>query len=100
MGSECLSEGCYTFEITDSYGDGICCSYGQGSFSVKLDGAEILSGGSFGSSASESFCANNSSPTQTPAPTKSPSKPPTKSPTKSPTESPTELSLDDPDWEK
>jgi hypothetical protein len=26
---------CYTFEITDAYGDGICCSYGTGYYKLK-----------------------------------------------------------------
>ncbi len=26
---------CYTFEITDVYGDGICCSYGNGYYKIK-----------------------------------------------------------------
>jgi hypothetical protein len=39
---------CYTFEILDAYGDGICCSYGNGAYSVK-DAANntLLSGGEF-----------------------------------------------------
>ena len=28
---ECLVDGCYDFNIFDTYGDGICCSYGNGS---------------------------------------------------------------------
>ena len=39
---------CYTFEITDSYGDGICCSYGNGAYSlVDANGTTIASGGEF-----------------------------------------------------
>lgn len=38
--------GCYVFTINDSYGDGICCSYGNGSYSVSYDGTPIGSGGS------------------------------------------------------
>lgn len=37
--------GCYVFTIYDSYGDGICCSYGNGSYSVSYDGTVIGSGG-------------------------------------------------------
>ena len=37
--------GCYLFVINDSYGDGICCSYGQGSYAVSYDGVEVASGG-------------------------------------------------------
>lgn len=50
----------YTFEITDSYGDGICCSYGSGYYEIKVDGSTIVGGsgsgtGGFGSSGSETF---------------------------------------------
>ena len=48
----CLSDDGYTFEISDSYGDGICCGYGNGSYSLTLDetGQVLASGGDFGSS--------------------------------------------------
>ena len=40
---------CYTFEIYDSYGDGICCAYGDGAYSlVDANGTTIASGGEFG----------------------------------------------------
>ena len=39
---------CYTFTIFDSFGDGICCSYGNGSYSVTYGGSVVASGGSFG----------------------------------------------------
>lgn len=45
----------YTFSIFDSYGDGICCGYGQGSYTVTLDGVQVASGGAFGSSESTTF---------------------------------------------
>ena len=39
---------CYSFVIYDSYGDGICCTYGNGSYTVKdAAGVTIASGGSF-----------------------------------------------------
>ena len=47
--------GMYTFAIEDSYGDGICCSYGLGSFSIAIDGTTIQSGGDFGESDSFTF---------------------------------------------
>lgn len=52
-----LAEGSYVFTINDSYGDGICCSYGSGSYSL-VDGcsATIVSGGDFGSSETTEFC--------------------------------------------
>ncbi|MCB9302455.1 MAG: T9SS type A sorting domain-containing protein [Lewinellaceae bacterium] len=53
----CLEEGCYVFEILDSYGDGICCQFGQGYYSLKdTSGAVIASGGDFGGSDSTAFC--------------------------------------------
>ncbi len=55
--TSCLSTGCYTFTINDVYGDGICCAYGNGSYTLK-DGANtvLASGGSFGSSLTHNFC--------------------------------------------
>ena len=44
----CLPAGDYTFTIYDAYGDGICCSYGTGSYSLTAGGAELASGGEFG----------------------------------------------------
>ncbi len=59
-----LADGCYTFTINDSYGDGICCNYGNGSYSVASDcGTVYASGGSFGSSASTNFCIGSTTPT-------------------------------------
>jgi serine protease len=46
---------CYTFTITDSEGDGICCGFGQGSFDVNVDGQRVGGGGDFGSENSVSF---------------------------------------------
>jgi hypothetical protein len=46
---------CYTFSITDSEGDGICCGYGQGSFEVIVEGQREGGGGDFGSENSVSF---------------------------------------------
>lgn len=39
---------CYTFEILDAYGDGICCSYGNGVYAVKdVNGTVLATGGEF-----------------------------------------------------
>ncbi|MEN0003945.1 MAG: T9SS type A sorting domain-containing protein [Bacteroidota bacterium] len=56
----CLDpEACYTFNISDAFGDGICCGYGQGSYALTNDsGAVLASGGAFGSGESTDFCAN------------------------------------------
>ncbi|PHN03275.1 M43 family zinc metalloprotease [Flavilitoribacter nigricans] len=53
----CIPYGCYDFTIFDAYGDGICCSYGNGSYSFTTDNGTVLaSGSSFGSSETTSFC--------------------------------------------
>ena len=39
---------CYSFEILDAAGDGICCAYGNGSYNVTYAGTTVASGGSFG----------------------------------------------------
>ena len=50
------SNECYTFTINDSYGDGICCQYGTGSYSISDDsGNLIVSGGEFSSEDSTTF---------------------------------------------
>ncbi len=47
---------CYDFEILDAYGDGICCQYGNGAYSVTdATGATLLSGGEFGDSEKKPF---------------------------------------------
>ncbi|MEL6256311.1 MAG: hypothetical protein AAFR87_30185 [Bacteroidota bacterium] len=53
----------FTFTITDSYGDGICCSYGSGYYEILVDGTSIAGGsgsgvGSFSSSKTENFTAS------------------------------------------
>ncbi len=35
------------FTIYDTYGDGICCAYGNGSYNVYLDGNLVATGGAF-----------------------------------------------------
>lgn len=52
----CLADDCYTFTINDVYGDGICCSYGNGSYSLSQGGTILASGGSFASSEATDFC--------------------------------------------
>ena len=62
-----MTEGCYDFNIYDSYGDGLCCQYGNGSYTLTgADGTVIGSGGDFGSGETVNFCIsgnddNNSS---------------------------------------
>jgi len=78
----CLPASCHEFVIEDSYGDGICCSYGSGSYSIKVNGVEVGGGAQFGSSETKEISASCSNPTE--APSLSPSLPPTEFPTRSP----------------
>ncbi len=56
-GEVCVAEGCYNFTFYDSYGDGICCAYGEGSYAlVHSNGATLASGGDFDSEETTSFC--------------------------------------------
>ena len=63
---ECLPQDAYEFTIFDSYGDGICCSSGLGSYSVNYGGDEVASGGEFGSIETtafrEGFCFESVTP--------------------------------------
>jgi len=61
----CLDTGCYTFIIKDSYGDGMCCSYGNGSFTLTEDatGTVLASGGSFTYTSSTNFCVGGATNT-------------------------------------
>jgi len=67
----------YTFTIRDRYGDGICCGYGSGSYSVSVDGVVLKTGGVFGSS--DSFVISIDAPIASPPPPP-PSPPPSPPP--------------------
>jgi hypothetical protein len=43
------STSCYDFTIFDSFGDGICCAYGEGFYNIYYNGELVGSGGEFGS---------------------------------------------------
>ncbi|RKS94663.1 putative secreted protein (Por secretion system target) [Flavobacterium limicola] len=50
------SNDCYTFTIIDKEEDGICCDYGNGSYTITTPTGEIIAtGGEFGASESKSF---------------------------------------------
>ena len=53
----CVDDGCYTFTIFDSFGDGICCGYGFGSYGLIVQGETIETGGNFNYSETTTFCA-------------------------------------------
>ena len=57
----CLVEGCFLFIINDSYGDGLCCEYGNGHWDILNDSGEIIAhgNGEFGETETEQFCTND-----------------------------------------
>merc|ERR1711902_158342 len=83
----CLESDDYTFKITDTYGDGICCSYGQGGYVIKVDGTEVVSGGEFGDSDTKTFTVS-APPTAPVSPPTAPVSPPTASPVTAPAPTP------------
>jgi hypothetical protein len=54
-----LSSGQYTLTVFDSYGDGMCCNYGQGGYELRDGNSVVESGGNFGSSESVTFCVGS-----------------------------------------
>ena len=54
--SFCAPEACYTLTVFDSFGDGMCCAYGDGSYELTIDGVSFASGGDFGDSEATTFC--------------------------------------------
>lgn len=55
-----LSPDCYRLVFYDTYGDGMCCSYGNGSYSLKQGNTVLVSGGTYRSSQSTNFCTTQS----------------------------------------
>jgi PKD repeat protein len=53
----CLPDDCYTFNVYDSFGDGLCCDWGEGSISVSVNGNIFIEAAEFESLFSEEFCA-------------------------------------------
>merc|ERR1712048_204474 len=83
----CLPPQSYTFVITDSYGDGICCSYGEGFYKYTVDLTSIShEGGEFDANEETEFVVN-SSPTSPPV--TNPTSPPVTTPTSPPVTTPT-----------
>ncbi len=59
----CLPDGCFDFTINDSYGDGICCGFGNGSYTLAdADGNILGSGGEFGASETINICIEGGCP--------------------------------------
>lgn len=60
--SICMEAGCYNFKIFDSYGDGICCTSGNGYYKVKDETGTVLAqGDQFSFSQTKQFCTNATS---------------------------------------
>lgn len=57
----CLDDGTFTFTISDSYGDGICCNVGSGSYALTIEGTTVANGGDFGSTESTTFTLGDGS---------------------------------------
>ena len=53
--SICVAPGDYTFTMFDSFGDGMCCTYGNGSYTLSGPDGDLATGGQFGSDESTSF---------------------------------------------
>jgi len=66
--TSCLSDGDYTFTIDDSFGDGICCAWGNGSYDISVAGSSLISGGSFASTESKTFTIGTGNGGGTPPP--------------------------------
>ena len=91
---KCLPEvgASYVFTINDSWGDGVCCSYGSGNYEVTYGNQILAEGGAFGSSQTVSlFGSCNTTPNPSPQPTSPPTAAPaTPAPTPNPTPPPTQ----------
>lgn len=59
----CLPEGCYSFNIVDDYGDGMCCSYGEGYYQLIIEDQVEFEGGQFKDKESQGFCLKPQTPT-------------------------------------
>ena len=54
----CLPQGCYDIVLFDTAGDGFCCDFGNGSYTVSIPGQNLLTNidGQFFDSKVETFC--------------------------------------------
>lgn len=94
--SICLQEGEYGFIIGDYYGNGICCSYGNGQYTVTLsDDVVVAEGGVFGYKITTYFTIPfiNNKPATPPATS---NQAPHSSPTSSPSSSSTRQTMPPP----
>jgi lysyl endopeptidase len=55
----CVAPGCYDFTMYDQFGDGICCTYGNGSYEItNANGAIVATGAEFTDFETTSICTN------------------------------------------
>lgn len=60
--TECLPTGCFSFRIFDAFGDGICCSSGDGYYRIlDEEGRLLASGGKFNQQESKTICLSGQS---------------------------------------
>ena len=70
----CLQYGNYRFVMNDSYGDGLCCGYGQGYYKLYIDGQLVHEGAEFQFTDTFNFAISDTL-APTPGPTTSPTPP-------------------------
>ncbi|MFB9217065.1 endonuclease [Vibrio sinaloensis] len=58
----CLTDGEYQFTINDTYGDGICCRSGNGSYALTFNNQTLASGGEFTYSEVHPFTLGETTP--------------------------------------
>jgi len=51
-----LCAGCYTLTVSDQFGDGMCCAYGEGGYVLTIDGQTLAQGGEFAASETTEVC--------------------------------------------
>jgi len=61
--TECIDDGCYNFTIKDAYQDGICCGYGNGSYSLTFNENNLTAGGIFTAEETTNLCLGLPKPT-------------------------------------
>lgn len=56
----CLDSACYVFKVYDSYGDGMCCAFGQGSYNIVDEYSNVLvtGNGQFVNSQTHALCTD------------------------------------------
>ena len=63
----CLEDGCYILRVYDSWGDGMCCDYGEGGWTILGPQEEVIvDGGEFGEVDFELFCTDEMNVSEAP----------------------------------